>query len=50
MYQCSLDNLVIKAIGIDDILNSTKEKQEGGGLWETRIPSLIWQRGLDNIN
>lgn len=28
MYQCSLDNLVIRTIGTDDILNSTKEKQE----------------------
>lgn len=32
MYQCSLDNLVIKAIGIDAILKSTKEKQERGAL------------------
>lgn len=41
MYQCSLDNLVIKAIGIDAILKSTKEKQERGALGNSHaIPDM----------
>lgn len=44
MYQCFLDNLVIKAIGIDDILNSTKEKQERGSLGNPHSISDVAER------